>query len=365
MADGIFISPFATPRVAQPRNPSGSELKDAISAVGGEVIFDVATHAALLPTTDRVDFYDTWELWGPDGPVLDTPARQLQHVERVFERQSALGVPLLAPTVTVTSLDDSSSQIAIGVATVAAGLAKHSWQTLVGTRAFWRSDYRLDEYVGRLAALRSPTWVVTVANEMVMNHEPDLADVEAFSGLLRTIHSLSERSRVILTNADFAGLLGVAAGADTIGTGWDRSMRTFDPQAFHVSSDAGPRIPASYVTQGALSAVLRRDTADAIERWNPTVAQAVRGGPMPPSEQAEREHHMRALRETALSVAAIRDRVDRIARLREHYEAAGRNFDLLIANVQPFVKASDKATWQAQQLTTLESYAVAEGLWRI
>jgi hypothetical protein len=77
----------------------------------------------------------------------------------------------------------------------------------------------------RLAALRAPTWVITVVNEFVIDHVPDLSDTAAFAGLCRTIHSLSERSRVILAHADLAGLIGVASGCDTIGSGWDRSMR--------------------------------------------------------------------------------------------------------------------------------------------
>src|SRR5690606_5279055 len=139
---------------------------------------------------------------------------------------------------------------------------------LVGTRRFWASGADLDAYVGQLAALSAPTWVVTVANEVVLDHVPSMADIEAFSGLCRTIHSLSLRSRVIIAHADFAGLVAVASGADTVGTRWDRLQKTFDPNSFKLNSDPGIRIPASYVPRGQLMSILRRDPADAIVRWN-------------------------------------------------------------------------------------------------
>lgn len=115
-----------------------------------------------------------------------------------------------------------------------------------------------------------------------MNVEPDFCDQSAFGGLLRTVRSLTERPRVILSFADYFGRSAIAAGADTIRTGWDRGMRTFDLATFHIESDPGIRIPAPYVTQVGLHAVLRRDAAKAIERWNAAEALRIRGGSLPP-----------------------------------------------------------------------------------
>lgn len=300
VADGVFISPFSTPRITLPRNPSGASVAQAVRSVAGEVIFDAMTHARLLPSTNKLDFYDTWELWGPDGLGLDTPQRRLQHIERVFARQGDLRAPHLAPTIALEMPQTADAEYAIEAAQTAKGLDRDCWQSLVGTKAFWRSGHGLDAFVGRLASLKSPVWVVTVTNEIVIDAALDVSDTAAFSGLCRTIHSLSERSRVILTHADFAGLIGVAAGADTIGSGWDRGMRIFDPNTFHLASDDSPRIPASTVTQGGLTAVLRRDTADAIERWNSNMAAVIRAGAMPqkqpgrtpsPSQSASRSRN--------------------------------------------------------------------------
>ncbi|MGR0220870.1 hypothetical protein [Agromyces sp. ZXT2-6] len=363
VADGTIISAFSTPRVPVPRNPSASDVAESVRAVGGEVIFDASTHSRLLPGSNRFDFYSTWELWGPDGVGLDTAGRRLQHVERTFAHQDRLRVPLLAPTLSLTSAVDRSAQDALETANLAAGLAKGAWQSLVGTRSFWRSGFQLDAYVGQLASLGSPVWVITLANEIVANHEPDLSDVEAISGLLRTIHSLAERSRVIVTHSDFAGLPAIAAGADTLGTGWDRGMRFFDPTTYIQNSENAIRIPASYVTQSALAAVLRRDTADAIERWDAESARVIRGGPLPPSEQAEREHHLRSLRTVLLSINNQTTRADRVSLLRGAYDAAGMHFDRLIDALGSFVKPHDKRVWRDDPYGALKHYAEAEGLW--
>jgi len=363
VADGVFLSPFCTPRISAPRSPSGEEMARLVRGVSGEVIFDVMTHARLLPNTNRVDHYDTWELWGPAGLGLDTPNRSLQHIERVFAHQQALRAPYLAPTVTLEMPQSPISDHAIATAEIARGLQRDCWQSLAGTRSFWRAGPRLDAYVGRLAALRAPGWVITVINEFVADHIPTLDDTAAFAGLCRTIHSLSERSRVIIAHADLAGLISVASGADTIGSGWDRGMRIFDPGTFHVSSDDSPRIPASYVTQGRLLAVLRRDTADAIERWNSDLAMTIRGGPMPPSDQVERVHHLQVIREAVQAINGQGNRRMRIQELHTRYANAGQLFDILIGSLPGVVLRSDKKAWRNNQAAALQAYATSEQLW--
>lgn len=228
-ADGVVLNPFATPRVAEPRHPSAADLASAVRAASGEVVFDAMTHALFLPGTNKRDFYDAWELWDPTGPTLAEQAQQLAHVERVFDRQSRVGAPPLAPTLQLKSPQSPDAQVVRDIARIARGLDRDCRQSLVGTRSFWASGAQLDAYVGSLAALRAPVWMITMANELVVDHVPDLTETEAFAGLCRTVHSLSLRSRVIIAYGDFAALPAVAAGADTVGSGWDRAQRTFDP----------------------------------------------------------------------------------------------------------------------------------------
>jgi hypothetical protein len=362
LADGAILSPFATPRVAEPRFPSGADMASAVRDVGGELIFDAMTHALFLPGVNKLDFYDGWELWGSGGPGLQTAAARLEHTERVFRRQRRLGAPLLSPTLQLSSPVDAASQRVLEMARTARGLESGAWQSLVGTRSFWSSGTRLDAYVGTLAALRAPVWVLTLANEIVVDHKPDMTDVDAWAGFSRTVHSLSERSRVIVAHSDLSGLPAVAAGADTVGSGWDRGQRTYDPSSYRTDSDPGIRIPASYVTQGGLLAVMRRDAAEAIDRWNARQAYRLRGGPMPPSDTAQRLHHLGQLRRAVVAVSGQATRRDRVHELRQRYQAAENDFDVLMGALGRTVPVAEKSTWASQPLTVLDAYASAEGL---
>ena len=364
LADGVIISPFHTPRVSIPRHQAGATVSAAVIAAGGEAVFDASTHARLLPGSDDVLHYDTWQLWGPSGIGLDSDAKRLEHLERVFARQREMSVPTLAPTLTLESPLGQAADDAFRTAELARGLDRTCWQTLAGRRSFWRAGSDLDAYVGQLASLRAPCWVLTVVNDIVVDNVPDLADTEAFSGLLRTVHSLSQRARVIICHADYAGVPAVAAGASDIGAGWDRGMRFFDPRSFQLTTP-GIQIPASYVTQGRLGAVLRRDTGDAIARLGDALATTLRGGPMPADDTAERSHHLRQLRDLVDAVDGHGvARPARIGELRSFYERSMADFDSLLARLpRTTLQESSRMRWVEQPYRALKAYAEAEGLW--
>jgi hypothetical protein len=359
-ASGIIVSPFATPRIAQSRNPSASTLSNDMHDLGAEFIFDPMTHARMLSATNKLDFYDEWELWPSGRPALTSATDYIEHIERVFARQSSLSAPLLAPSVQLSTPMSADVDTALELARVARGLADTAWQSLVGTRSFWSAGADLDAHIGTLVSLRAPVWVLTVANEVVLDSAPDLRDTAAFEGLCRTVQSLSLRSRVIVCYSDYAGLPAVAAGADSVGTGWHRGQRTFDPGAFHVESNPGPRRQASYVTQGLLHAILRRDTADQIVRWDPVRAETIRGGPMPRSDGEERMHRLQQLSSVISYIDAQPSSRARYDALRNRYDLAAAQFDDLIAAV-PSVDQRDKAVWNTAPSDVLDSYAAGEG----
>lgn len=363
-ANGVVISAFHTPRVAIPRHHPGRAVAEAIRDAGGEAIFDASTHARLLPGSDDLVHYDTWQLWGPSGIGLESDDKRLEHLERVFTRQGEIGAPLLAPTATLDSPLGQAADDAFRTAQLGRGLERTAWQSLAGRRSFWRSGPDLDAYVGQLASLRAPCWVLTVVNDIVADNVPELSDVDAFTGFLRTVHSLSRRGRVIVCHADYAGVPAVAAGANTVGTGWDRGMRFFDPRSFQVTS-AGIQIPASYVTQGGLAAVLRRDTADAISTLGDPLATRLRGGSMPANDAEERSHHLAQL---SGLVARINghggDRRARVNALRDFYEQALLNMGALLSRLPTrFLNGNSRDRWLAQPHAVLRAYAEAERLW--
>ena len=365
IASGVIISPFHTPRIQVPRHRSGIAVASAVAEAGGEAVFDATTHALRLRGTDDLAHYDTWQLWGPSGIGLDTDTRRLEHLERVFDRQDELSVPTLAPTAPLDTPNGVAAADAFRTAELSKGLRPSCWQSLAGSRSFWRSGLDLDAYVGRLSSLRAPVWVLTVVNDVVVDNIPDLADIDAFAGLLRTVHSLSQRSRVVVCHADLAGLPAVAAGASDLGGGWDRGMRFFDRESFRITS-SGPRIPASLVTQGGLGAVLRRDTGDAITRvLGEPAASLLRGGPMPVDDAAERSHHLRQLNYLVSRVDGHgMNRTGRVTELRNFYENGLTTIDALSPRLpRPTLPPTLRARWLEHPHACLEAYAVAEGLW--
>lgn len=364
LAEGVVISPFHTPRLAAPYHRSAAEVVDGVAGAGADALFDPSTHAAMLPgSNDRVH-YDTWQLWGPSGTGLATDAQRLEHLERVFARQDGLGVRHLAPTLPLDSPTGVDAASALRTAQLARSLDRTAWQAVAGRRSFWRSGSDLDAYIGQLASLRAPCWCLTVVNDIVPDNAPDMDDFDAFVGLCRTVHSLSQRSRVIVAYADYAGLPAVAAGASAVGTGWDRGMRFLDPLSFQLTS-GGIRIPASYVTQGGLLSVLRRDTADAIGRLDASLATRLLGGGMPQNDAEERVHHLAQL---GAAVSRIddhgNDRRSRVSTLRSLYEAALGDFDDLQRRLpRGFVSEGIRARWLDGPYEVLRRYAEAESLW--
>lgn len=359
-ADGAIISAFCTPRIPRPRQRDAGAVTEALGAA--EVLLDPMTHARLMNGTNKLEDYETWGLWGNSGVGLDNTTRRLEHVERVFERQTELNVPHLAPTLTVASGKSIEADYAVETARVARGLDRNCYQSLAGTVDFFASGTDLDSHIGRLASLRASTWVVSLIPTASPNLIGDLAaSTASLVGWLRTIRSLSFRSRVIVQNADLLGLLAVAAGADTIGTGWDRSMKVFDAGSFQVSTPA-PRRPASYVTQLSLLAVLRRSLADDIQRLDPVRAEQLRGAPMPADEAQQRVHHLRIVQVLASEIYRIRDHQEPVDVLRSLYHQAQEDFCWLDAQIPGVVSTADRDCWVNHPLQALNEYAKAEGI---
>ncbi|MFJ5017020.1 hypothetical protein [Streptomyces griseoluteus] len=167
---------------------------------------------------------------------------------------------------------------------------------------------------------------------------------------------------MIVQNADFLGLLAAAAGADTVGSGWDRSMKVFDASSYQVASPA-PRRPASYVTQRGLAAILKRSIADDIQRLDPGRAQELRGGPMPSDDAHQRVHHLRVIRDLVSEVYRIRGQEESVSLLRAIYGDALENYAWLDSQVPGLVSTSERDAWVNYPLMALEEYAKVEGIW--
>ncbi len=277
-ADGVFISPFFTPAIRRSGQPSGADLADRTRNVGGQVVLDATTHAVSLPGVDKWTAYDTWSLWdGPRGD-LSTAALQRGHLARVSAVQDLVGSVHFAPTLALDSPVGGDADTALELATEATSLDSASWQSLAGRRGFWLSP-DLDNYVGSLAALRAPVWVVTVVRERG-DYPPDMSEIAQTAAICRTVHSLSKRSRVIVAQSDLYGLPAIAAGADSIGSGWYTKQRVCAPSTYQRNDDQIRRAALWMTYQGLLGRLHQTDSETLVRLDRP-------GGHGPVSGQSD------------------------------------------------------------------------------
>lgn len=83
---------------------------------------------------------------------------------------------------------------------------------------------------------------------------------------------------------------------------------------------------------------------------------------MPVSDQVERIHHFRQLRNLVLLIDGAPARHGRVDALRQRYVQARNDYDDLIRDLRPTINANQKAMWVENPEKVLEAYAVGEGL---
>lgn len=361
VADGAVISPFFTPQVPRPRNPSGDEYADRIRDAHGEVIFDATTHAVTLPGVDNWANYNTWSLWGGPRGDLSTPPLIQEHVARVFDHQTALLAPHLSPTVTLENPIGPSADSAIELAEEGLAQDPNAWQSLSGRRGFWSSP-DLDAYVGSLVGLRAPVWFVTVVRD-TMDYPPDTSDVIQTAAVCRTIQTLARRSRVVLCQSDLFGLPGIAAGADSVGSGWHTKQRVCSPATYQQNDPTLVRRQAEWHTFEGLAARLHNSLSDILQRNDAARAHTLYPGPVSPAAADLRHHHLGAVRALVAAVdSAGGSPADRVQALRRIYESS-------ISELDDFTRRYSRLFQPVRgqhidgPMGGLEVYARAEGIW--
>lgn len=366
LADGAVLNPFSTPRVSAPAKPSGAEVISDLNAntlVGGtppEILFDSATWAATLAGTNLWEDYDSWPLWPHHtrGDLSDAGAIA-EHVRAVFVIQSSLGVPYLAPTVAVDTPNGQAARIAIDLASEANRQQRGCMITVCGTNTFWRSGAALDAYVGRLARLRPAACYVVPLRDRA-GYPTDLSDTDATRGWLRTIHSLTLRYRVIAAYTDHLGAIAAAAGADTVGTGWDQGQRVCTPDTFRTSAPGGTNI--NYSPHPGLLARFNVTVARGLRDLAANFAEAMRWGHAIPNDMREhREQHFRALGEQVDAVrSAGPGHADRYTAVRTAFTGADLSWDYAVALGIQGITRNEKVAWLDGIRAGFEAYVLAE-----
>jgi hypothetical protein len=352
---GIVLNPFDTPRVAAPRRPSADQILTRLGLVGGEVMFDPSTHAAVLPTSTNWDQYDGWDLWsGPRGD-LSTTDRLNGHVVRVLDAQVGLGVQPIAPALSLDSSVGRGAEQALEMAGAARSQGDEVSLAIVGSDAFWSQGTLLDDYVGQIAQLRPGRVLLSVLRADLAY--PPLAAAAAVAGLCRSIHSLSRRSEVIVLYSDWFGLPAVAAGASSIGTGWDVRQRVLAPDAFRL--DTRTRIAAKRITHAGLFGVLKRPEAERLLRNDRVASIRLVPGAIPADGNPLWEHHLEVLAAAVRRVAGQADRRSASTWLRDQYVAALAEFARVDILARPL--AAGSASWLGAVTAGLLAYMAGEG----
>lgn len=354
-ADGLVVSPFESPRVAEPRRPSASQVVAAVTDAGGTALFDPMTHAALLASTNHWDNYDTWDLWAGARRDLSSHTLIEEHVRRALDAQVHLGLAPVAPTVRLESSVGPAAQLSLELAATATSQANRSWLAIVGTAAFWAQGTLLDDYIGQIAQLRPLGVLISVART-ALAYPPDVDGAE-ISGMCRSVHSLSLRCEVVVQHADLFGLPALAAGAHAIGAGWDLRQRVLAPQAFR--TDTQMRRTANRITHSGLLGVLKRPEAERLLRLEPAMSRRLVPGALPGNGNPLWEHHLSVLADVVARTLAPPDRESRARGLAASYTASMADFRSVEGRARPI--QSGPAAWLGGVTAGLSAYVAGEG----
>jgi hypothetical protein len=321
---GAVLSPFLTPRSSGRYKQSARETVKRLRDNDLEVWLDPETHALQMPAAGDFRYYDAWPLWGGPRGQLNTDADMRGHVEHVFQVQEDLDVPHLAPTILLHSPQSESSQAALRLAQTTIDLDPDCRIAIVGDAAFWASGRALDAHIGALAQLEPAGWWITVARGLT--YLPVQAIPEEIHGVCRTVRALSEDGPVHVSHGDLAGLPAIAAGAETLGTGWDPRQRICAYSSYEERDNAGDG--GQWFKQATLSGLLSLLTnadAELLAQQDVTLATRLLPGSVPPGPKEAFLHHAEVLSDIVTSLDGMTPR-DAHRHLRASYEAAHQDW---------------------------------------
>ncbi|MBW9120786.1 hypothetical protein JNB63_11840 [Microbacterium trichothecenolyticum] len=361
-ASGAVMTPWATPYVHRGGpglkpgvGPRVQELRDA----GVSVWFDATTHALQMPGVGDFRYYAEYNLWG--GPVgdLTQDAYRREHVRRVFKHQTELGTPLVAPAPLLPSGLNNVSTLALETARVALELQPTAGLTIAGVGTFWSDRRDLDAHVGALAALMPAGWFVSFVQPD--NDLPPKLTAEEVYGICRTVRALSEYVPVHVSHGDFAALPAVAAGATTVGTGWDKRQRVVSYTDYaprpETTGQASWYERPSFV--GLLGTLDRKADGPLLQQQDGALTARLGGLAPVPNAEGAFQHHVAQLDAAVRRIQGVgysyRQRYDELDRM---YTEASTNW----AAVQAATGLRDRSNlWVNAYQQGLRMYGHSEG----
>lgn len=356
---GGVITPFATPWSNRP-GPGGRrgarEVADALHQSSAEVWFDPSTHALQMAGVGDFRYYDEYDLWGGPRGDLSTPAFREEHLRLVFALQDRLGAQHLAPTILLHHGESDTSQHTLNLAQAAIDLDPGCWLSVAGTAPFWASGAALDAHIGALAQLEPEGWFLTVARPITVL--PVEADVEEVHGLCRTTRALAEHAQVHISHGDLAALPAVAAGARSIGSGWDQRQRvcSFGNYSARDPNAAGGGWYERPTYPGLLGSLKTNEAAILANR---DAARSTQLGPPPPPGPKEAFlHHLTVLNDLLAPLVGEADHEQRYRALTDAYTAAAAEWPPVVGITDSPLAAAD---WIDILADGLSRYGAGEG----
>lgn len=358
-ARGAILSPFCSPVAANGYKQAVHTVSERIQRKGGEVWFDPGTHALQMPQVGDYRYYNQWDLWDGVPGDLTTTAMKDTHVAKVFAVQTALGAPLLAPTVLLHSSQSKASMQAFEIAQAAKSAAngREFWLSVVGDSHFWSSGRDLDAHIGLLDQLEPNGWILSVARPI--SSVPVAAEADEVAGLMRTTFALQDSARVMIGHGDFAGLTAVAAGAESVGSGWDVRQRVL---AFpdYVQRPSHEKAGGSWYVRPTLAILLGNLTLNeysVLHNQQPALASRLYTGTHFAGPQNAFKQHAQVLSSVIGSFSGF-DIRSRVEILRATYEAALAEWPR-VQGITGSATAGDQ--WIAPLLVGLEKFKSDEG----
>lgn len=361
-AVGAVLTPWASPY----KHRGGPGLKPGIGNrvqelrdAGVPVWFDATTHALQMPGVGDFRYYDEFDLWGGPRGDLTQDAYRREHVRRVFKLQTLLATPLIAPAPLLPSGLNNISTLALETSRVAMELQPSSWLTIAGVGTFWSDGRDLDAHIGALSALTPGGWFISFAQPD--NELPPKLIAEEVYGLCRTVRALSEYAPVHVSHGDFAALPAVAAGANTVGTGWDKRQRVISFTDYLAREEGTGK--ASWYERptlvGLLGTLDRKGDGPLLEQQDATLAARLGGLPTVPGPKGAFRHHVAQLDAAVRRIQDVGSSYRaRYEELEQMYSAAATNW----AAVRVATGLRDRTeTWVTPFQQGLRMYAQSEG----
>ncbi|MFP4512802.1 MAG: hypothetical protein ACLFRV_07640 [Acidimicrobiales bacterium] len=353
---GAVLNPFCSPPVSTSFKRNVAHQAATLNGMGADVWFDAMTHVLQMTGADDFATYDQWGLWDGTRGAVGSRSQRRFHLDRVFEIQDECGSPRLAPTVLLNSASGSEVVAALALTEEGLDIADGCWGTIAGTAGFWAGGADLDALVGTLAQLPVGGWFVSVVRPT--DTFPVRASAEEIAGICRAIRGLSEFAPVHVSHGDLAGLPAVAAGAASIGTGWDARQRVLAMSTFEYRPPAGGGGWFARNTLERLFAFLARADVARLFAQDAVLASSVFVGALHPDGPKEAFlHHVASLR-NLLDGIGDGPYEDRFTQLLSMYQQAVASWPAVSSTAQLTEGAAD---WVEAYVAGLNVYGQDEG----